>query len=97
MKKEQLPEVYYRGNEVVMVQKAQEGFGPGSVVYVDANEDGDYEFQSIVGKDGVWSLSFEFAPEKKTKEGLPVGNISMFMSTADGDGWLLELRPGWCR
>ena len=57
MKEEQLPKVYYRGNEFVMVQKAPEGFGPGSVVYVDANEDGDYEFQSIVGKDGIWHCS----------------------------------------
>ncbi len=72
MKEEQLPKVYYRGNEFVMVQKAQEGFGPGSIVYVDANEDGDYEFQSIVGKDGIWSLSFGFAPVKINKEGLPV-------------------------
>ena len=58
MKKEHLPTVYYRGNEFVMVQKGQEGFGSGSIVYVDANEDGSYEYETIVGKDGIWSLSF---------------------------------------
>jgi len=51
---------------------------------VDANEDGDYEYETIVGKDGIWYLSFEFAPGKINKEGLPVGTISMFTRTADG-------------
>ena len=44
MKKEQLLPEYYRGNEFIMVQKAQDGWGPGSVVCVDADENGQYEY-----------------------------------------------------
>lgn len=87
MQKEKLPEVYYRGNEFVMVRKGQEGlegFKPGSVVCVDTNENGDYAYQAVVGKDGIWSLAFRFTPEKINKAGLPFGKISMFTRTADG-------------
>ncbi len=83
MKNEQISEVYYRGNEFVMVQKAQEEFGPGSVVCVDANEDGEFELESVVGNDGIWSITFELAPSRTNKEGQFFTEISTFMRAAD--------------
>ena len=84
MKRGQLPTMYYHGNEFVLVQKAQDGFGPGSVVCVDADEDDVYEYESVVGHGGIWSLTFEFTPTTINKDGQPAGLISMFTRNAGG-------------
>lgn len=39
-----------------------------------------------MGKDGIYSLSFEFAPTKLNKEGLSIATIAMIMRSADGSG-----------
>ncbi len=84
MKNEQLSKVYYRGNEFVLVQKVSDEFGAGSVICVDANEDGVFEYEAGVGKEGICCLAFDFTPTEKNKDGQPSGKISMFFRSADG-------------
>ena len=77
---------YFCGNEYVMVRKAPAGYGPGSVVKVDADQDGDYEYQTRVGADGLWCLTFEFKPRGSNEQGLPLARLSILMERADGGG-----------
>jgi len=84
MKNEKLSKVYYRGNEFVLVQKVSDEFEAGSVICVDANEDGVFEHEASVGKDGICCLTFEFTPTAINKDGQPFGKISTFFRRADG-------------
>ena len=54
------------------------------MVCVDSNEDGEFELESVVGNDGIWSITFELVPTKQNKQEQPFSEISMFMRTADG-------------
>ncbi|MDR8391157.1 RHS repeat-associated core domain-containing protein [Aliifodinibius sp. S!AR15-10] len=51
--------LYYKGNNIVLIGEETGGFGPGTIIHIDADGDGVFERQTIVDAEGLYTIGIE--------------------------------------
>ena len=52
-------EIRYQGSEIVLVEDAPHGFGPGDTVLIDVDGDGSFEEETSIGVDGRFLIGLD--------------------------------------